>query len=244
MDATQATLIEGTKRIDLASPDPLAAQTSATAKFNDDETISDLNSLAIDLDDVAPLADDVMTGDDVNEDTETRADTEKAAPVKSETTSDTVLTGPLASLPNREALRESFDEILERGQSSASLSMMAIQCHGESNATAMRSLLQIIRATLRSVDRLGYANASTLLVCMPSVDQATAESRGQQICRSASAIGLKQNSANEHAISVGIAPAVAESDFDDVVDVSMEMAVRGKNADAEQVIFADEPATV
>ena len=150
--------------------------------------------------------------------------------------------GPFASLPTRSAMAEEFGGMQERAGASVTTFFMAIRCHTESNASAMRSLLQVVRATLRNVDRLGYQDQSTLLVCMPSVDQETAQARGEQICRSAGSIGLSNDEGEDRAISIGLAEIEAGEEFDQVVDRSLEMSNRGRDANSEAVVFDSEPA--
>lgn len=151
--------------------------------------------------------------------------------------------GPFASLPNRKAMAEEFGEMQERAGASVTTFFMAIRCHTETNPSAMRSLLQVVRATLRNVDRLGYQDQSTLLVCMPSVDQETARVRGEQICRSAGSIGLSNDEGEDRAISIGVAEIGADEGFDQVVDRSVSMADQGRSPDSDVVIIDSEPAT-
>lgn len=55
---------------------------------------------------------------------------------------------------------------------------MAIRNRNDGDESSMCSLLPIVRSPLRTVDRIGYVNASTLLVCMPSVGEEVAIERG------------------------------------------------------------------
>ncbi|TWT52729.1 putative diguanylate cyclase YdaM [Rubripirellula amarantea] len=226
MKRSKATLIQAKRISNLASPDQAPERESAS-----------IEAASIDLDDVFSLDDDEMIGGSEGE------QASKNSPPSDPSTSETVAAGPLASLPNHNALRETFEDILKRAQTSASMSIMAISCNGPANSTTMRSLVQIVRATLRSVDRLGYENDSTLLVCMPSVDPSTAQARGLQICRSAGAVGIKQTDTGENMVSVGIAPAAEESDFEEIVRAAMDMSVRGRVPGMRPVVFADAVTT-
>lgn len=145
--------------------------------------------------------------------------------------------GPLASLPDRKSLAESFAEMQQRAGASVTTFFMTIRCHDKSSASTMRSLLQVVRATLRNVDRLGYQDASTLLVCMPSIDQETARERGQQICRSAGSIGLSNPEGEERAVSIGVAECVSGEDFDQVVDRSIQLTQQSRNPRRDAVMF-------
>lgn len=145
--------------------------------------------------------------------------------------------GPLASLPDRKSLAESFAEMQQRAGASVTTFFMTIRCHDKSSASTMRSLLQVVRATLRNVDRLGYQDASTLLVCMPSIDQETARARGQQICRSAGSIGLSNPEGEERAVSIGVAECVSGEDFDQVVDRSIQLTQQSRNPRRDAVMF-------
>lgn len=145
--------------------------------------------------------------------------------------------GPLASLPDRKSLAESFAEMQQRAGASVTTFFMTIRCHDKSSASNMRSLLQVVRATLRNVDRLGYQDASTLLVCMPSIDQETARARGQQICRSAGSIGLSNPEGEERAVSIGVAECVSDDDFDHVVDRSIQLTQQSRNPRRDAVMF-------
>jgi diguanylate cyclase (GGDEF)-like protein len=139
--------------------------------------------------------------------------------------------GPFASLPNRKAMSGEFSEMQERAGASVTTLF---------NASTLRSLLQVVRATLRNVDRLGYQDQSTLLVCMPSVDQETARTRGEQICRSAASIGLRNDEGESRAISIGVAEIDTGEEFDQVVDRSVTMADQGRDPSRDVVIFDSE----
>ncbi len=129
-----------------------------------------------------------------------------------------------AYLPDSETLGIAFSEIRGRTQSAVSIYVMAIQCADDASDSAMRSLLQVVRASMRSVDRIGCDDNSTLLICMPSVDQATALERGRQICRSAQAIGFGKDESGEHQVSVGIVEAAPNEKFAHAVSRATDTA--------------------
>ncbi|KAA1259935.1 putative diguanylate cyclase YedQ [Rubripirellula obstinata] len=184
-------------------------------------------------------AKDVVSENETANETASEETSEEAADVED---ADEPATGPFASLPNRKAMAQEFSEMQERAGASVTTFVMAIRCHTEASASAMRSLLQVTRATLRNVDRLGYQDQSTLLVCMPSVDQETARTRGEQICRSAGSIGLSSEDGEDRAISIGVAEIEAGEDFDQVVDRSVTMANQGRDPNRDIVTFDAESA--
>jgi diguanylate cyclase len=127
------------------------------------------------------------------------------------------LLSALEEVPTRDDLAAGFAEICGRTQSSVALYVMAIQCRSAVNNATIRSLLQIVRATLRSVDRMGRDEDSTLLVCLPSVDAKSASEQAYQIVRAAESIGLKGIDGCETRVSVGIIEANPDHNFDDIV---------------------------
>ena len=146
-------------------------------------------------------------------------------------------------VPNRETLRAEFAEIRGRTQSSVPLFVMAIQCTSAANNGSMRSLLQIVRATLRSVDRIGRDDESTLLVCMPSVDATTACDRAHQICDSAEAIGLQSKDPGQRELSIGIAETHPNELYYAVVSRAAELARQAQLADTSCVSLEGQWAT-
>ncbi len=144
---------------------------------------------------------------------------------------------PFGNLPGRESLAESFDEVRGRTQSSVSIFVMAIRCNSGVSNTAMRSLMQIVKATLRSVDQLGSDDPTTFLVLMPSIDEATAHSRSLQICRSASAIGLGKADAGSKPVRIGISEARRGEDFEDVVERCIDLADHAEQESEDGVML-------
>ena len=127
-----------------------------------------------------------------------------------------------ASLPVREDLEKSFDEIRDRTKESVSMHVMVLALPPDLEGASARSLLQIVRAPLRSVDRLGLIGDSTLLICMPSTDEGITRRLGEQICHSAVSIGIVSDSDESSPITVGIVEAKPSEDFDQVVSRAME----------------------
>jgi hypothetical protein len=120
---------------------------------------------------------------------------------------------------------------------------MAIQCNESASKASMRSLLQIVRATLRSVDRIGCDSDSILLVCMPSVDAATAFGRGQQICRSTQAIGHGKPDSQNDQIAIGIAEAGPNEEFADAVSRAVVLSGREPEEGTDPVYIEAQPAS-
>ena len=142
-------------------------------------------------------------------------------------------------------MSEEFTEIRDRTQSNVAVFTMAIRSNtSQASEATMRSLLQIVRATLRSVDRIGCSDASTLLICMPSVDEATARQRGEQICRSALSIGFQPDEECEHPITVGITQAIDSEDFGNVVSRATALADEGQSSENGPVCFNETAASV
>ncbi len=132
--------------------------------------------------------------------------------------------GALASLPDRSSLGDSFVEMQSKTPG-ISMFVMSVRLGGQPDQATMRSLLQIVRATMRSVDRIGWEDESTLLVCMPSVDEETAQQRGQQICRSADAIRLGGGTQQPYQVTIGLMPADDEENFDEIVSCATRLAL-------------------
>ncbi|WP_197168980.1 GGDEF domain-containing protein [Novipirellula galeiformis] len=106
--------------------------------------------------------------------------------------------GAFSSLPDRAALTGSFAELQERSKS-IGLPTQVMQLHvsGAPAAGSMRTLLQIVRATMRSVDRIGAEDDSTLLVCMPGINDDTAQEKVKQIRSSAESLQFGEPSTHE-----------------------------------------------
>ena len=132
--------------------------------------------------------------------------------------------GVFASLPDASSLQQSFADIRSRTQESVTMRIMAVACSPELGNSSMRSLLQVVRAPLRSVDRMGAIDDSTLLICMPSADEETTRALGEQICRSAETIGISSGNDGSSPVTVGLAEAKPNEDFQKVVSRAIEIA--------------------
>ena len=59
---------------------------------------------------------------------------------------------------------------VSRTQESVAVHLMVVMCVPGLGNSSIRSILQVVRMPLRSVDRIGAIDDSTLLVCVPSAD--------------------------------------------------------------------------
>ena len=93
-------------------------------------------------------------------------------------------------------------------------------------------LFRSVRMPLRSVDRIGAIDDSTLLVCMPSADAELARQRGEQICHSIASLGIKTLDDQVPPVRVGLAEASPGEDFNRIVSRALQEAVgQSDNAD-------------
>jgi diguanylate cyclase len=132
-----------------------------------------------------------------------------------------------SGLPNKTELGESCCGILNRMESDEPMFVMAIRNHETGNEAAMKSLLPVLRSTLRTVDRIGYADPSTLLICMLSISEDAARERGTQICRSALAMAMASGSGATKPVTVGIIEALAGNNFGTTVSRAIGLAIQG-----------------
>ena len=140
-----------------------------------------------------------------------------------------------ADISNQVALNEAYSGIRDRMQSDVPVFVMAIRNHQGDTEATMKSLLPVVRSTLRAVDRIGYADASTLLICMLSVEQSAAKERGMQICRSAQALDLASGNGCKKPVTVGIARAMGGETFDLVVSRAIDLAMQATQDDCDPV---------
>ncbi|EMI53156.1 GGDEF domain-containing protein [Rhodopirellula sallentina] len=115
----------------------------------------------------------------------------------------------LTYLPDRDTMIDGIlDALDEHTGSNRSNRLMAVTLSGQPGGSTMRSVLQLVRAAMRSQDRIGCLNHSTLLVSMPECEESEALLRAKQICSSAPSVGLTLASADKAAtgerLSIGI----------------------------------------
>jgi diguanylate cyclase len=144
----------------------------------------------------------------------------------------------LVDLPDAAVLGSMFETIRQRTKDDVSLVVMAIRCHVNFDPATMRSLQRVARSTMRAVDRIGFADDSTLLICMPSVDDHMAVQRARQICRSAEAVGLKWKGIGSRPVGIGIVLADANETFSTIVSRAKEMADQAVNSFSEPICVA------
>ena len=134
--------------------------------------------------------------------------------------------GIFTSLASRASLEKSFNDIRSRTKESVSVHLMVVMCAPGLGNSSIRSILQVVRMPLRSVDRIGAIDESTLLVCMPSADAELARQRGGQICHSIMSLGIKTPDDQVDSVRVGLAEAKAGEGFNETVSRALQEAVR------------------
>ena len=137
--------------------------------------------------------------------------------------------GVFASLANRTSLEKSFNDVRSRTQESVSVHLMVVMCAPGLGNSSIRSILQVVRMPLRSVDRIGAIDDSTLLICMPSADADVARQRGDQICHSVTSLGIKSADDQVPPVRVGLAEAAVGEEFDRIVSRSLQAAISQSN---------------
>lgn len=105
-----------------------------------------------------------------------------------------------------------IDDVVEKmsaqGADNRLVQLMVLTLSGSPRGATMRGLLQILRAALRSQDRIGCLNHSTLLVCLSECAEDEVIERAELICHSAGSVGVqlasKERSSDGERLSVGI----------------------------------------
>ena len=120
----------------------------------------------------------------------------------------------ISELPDTRAAGSMFDHMRHRTQVGD-----LDRRDGDSLPRRDRRCRQLVPAASRTFHdaRRGshwqLADDSTLLICMPSVDEDMAMQRARQICRSAEAIGLDGRAFGPRPVSIGIVQAIASETF-------------------------------
>jgi PleD family two-component response regulator len=119
--------------------------------------------------------------------------------------------------------------------------VLAVRLSGRPTEAELRSLCQIVRASVRNLDRVVRRDDSTLIVCMPSADAMVATGLGHQICEAVASLGLADRTDREgvHPVSVGILQALPGDDFDELAGRVCEAAVHGASASGEPIRVCD-----
>ncbi len=133
---------------------------------------------------------------------------------------------PFPYLPEREDLIVAVRELASHLRTSRMpMSVMAIQIGTLIHGPASRSLLQIVRAASRSIDRIGCDGPTTLIICMPNADVPASLERASQIYRSAESLTLKTRDASQlNLLGIGITPWDGGDDFQLAFDVAEQLA--------------------
>ncbi|TWU03679.1 GGDEF domain-containing protein [Neorhodopirellula pilleata] len=127
----------------------------------------------------------------------------------------------LGYLPDQETLIEGVLSTLQtRRLTNRPHYFVAIQLSGNPSGALMRSLLQLVRAAMRSQDRIGCINHNTLLIHLPECDEADVNQRAEQICLSAGSIGVQLASIDREQQSERLSIGINRLDFLDELSVS------------------------
>lgn len=133
----------------------------------------------------------------------------------------TINMGVRDRIPNCASLSESYRELLQRlGKAPVKLTVIAIsvteaekivaQSETFGAITRLSRLLDVVQSACRAVDRIGYFNDHTLLLCMPSIDEASAEDRMNQL----SEVACNQLQLEPTELSVGMAELKVGDSFE------------------------------
>lgn len=153
-------------------------------------------------------------------------------------------TTPFSKLPDREQIGAEFESMLEKAKAVGGLmQVLAIRYNAKPSNSAMRSLLQIVRAGSRSVEQLGTANETTLLLCMPNADEALAITRGEQIVKAIESVQQRNSDVNGKILGIGVSEARDGDVYEEVVNRVSEAAVSACGDGVKSVLVAT-PATV
>ncbi len=144
----------------------------------------------------------------------------------------------LSALPDAGVLGTMYDNIRQRTQAGVSIVVMAIRCDREVDESTRGSLLRVARSTMRSVDRIGSSDDSTLLICMPSVDDHMAVQRARQICRSAEAVGLNWKGFGPRPVGIGIVQVDPCETFLAIVSRATDVAEQAMGSVADPICVA------
>ncbi|TWU40307.1 putative diguanylate cyclase AdrA [Novipirellula aureliae] len=107
-----------------------------------------------------------------------------------------------ARLPALETLEKEFDELQARSKAlKKKTQMISLHVTGRPATGSIRALLQVVRASLRSVDRIVAQDAATFIVCIPNSDPQMMQERAEQIRTSAESIRFGDQR-DEHAESL------------------------------------------
>jgi diguanylate cyclase len=134
-------------------------------------------------------------------------------------------------IPNCVSLSESYRELLQRlGKAPVKLTVIAIsvteaerivaQSETFGAITRLSRLLDVVQGACRAVDRIGYFNDHTLLLCMPSIDEASADERMNQLTE----VACNQLQLDRSELSVGMAELKVGDSFESLAARSVSNA--------------------
>ncbi|MEM9645729.1 MAG: GGDEF domain-containing protein [Planctomycetota bacterium] len=134
--------------------------------------------------------------------------------------------GVFAYLPDCEELRDELSAIQGRGTDSLETTqLMSVRFNGEPSGFKMRSLLQVVRASARNVDRIGCADDHSLLLILPGIDETAARARGKQICAAAKSLRLSSSDEHvRHPVTITVANAAPASEFAATVRTMLQLS--------------------
>ena len=143
----------------------------------------------------------------------------------------TINMGVRDRIPNCASLSESYRELLQRlGKAPVKLTVIAIsvaeaekivaQSETFGAITRLSRLLDVVQGACRAVDRIGYFNDHTLLLCMPGIDEASAEDRMKQL----SEVTCNQLQLECSELSIGMAELKVGDSFESLAARSVENA--------------------
>lgn len=135
-----------------------------------------------------------------------------------ETESEAEVGDPLQRLPSEQAIEAGFQQMTGRlRQADVELFVMVVRADGvDASSPAYHDVLTVVRASTRSVDRIGRLKCGSLIICMPSIDEAAAVERGHRI-RSAVARFPVGTSGDATTVSIGLTRVGASERYESIV---------------------------
>ena len=125
---------------------------------------------------------------------------------------------PLQRLPGEQAIEAGFQQLTSRlRQAEVELFVMVVRADGvDASSSAYDDVLTVVRASTRSVDRIGRLKCGSLVICMPSIDEAAAVERGHRI-RSAVARFPAGTSGDATTVSIGLTRVGVSERYESIV---------------------------
>jgi len=253
----QETIEEWIKRADIALYQSKEAGRNCSHWMNQDDPV--LITSSEDRDTETEQSDteqsETEQSDTEQSDTE-QSDTEQSDPKDGLSVTDSVETDDaseaetelppevFSNIADQAKLSDMFDELRDRIKEDIPTYLMAIRNHDSDGEASMASLLPVVRSRMRAVDKLGYADPSTLLVCMLSVGEESANNRGLEICESAQETGAAEGKKCKFPVTIGIAHATSDERFDTLVSRAINLAQDGLNEETGPVCMEQQTAKI